>query len=545
MTKVQLTAFILTLGFSSVFSQPYPEFEEVYGFTVDGLGSISEMVYNDINGDGMPEVLIRSGQEVILYSLSGDSVFWETVLDTGSYYGILLADVNRDSIVDVVTASYGGLNPYSEEGVVLDVYDGIFDDSPIRTSFENRAEDCSRPSQNYSCNYYHSFGITALAAADYNGDGYNELVFSYGYKLFVGDMIYYGVTRSFGLTRSYHSFPDSVQWTSDNLSYAPVVMPSFSNTYTVSNCRCSYDDIGSRNTWPPGRHNAQTIGLVSLQGFDAEGDTAFSLINGNGKCSNNSIDTQCDDRWREDVATSYHTLHLALLGDLDTTNYGVEILIDYDWSNKCDWIYSGNPPDEGHKLRLYSVSDLGEVILLWERDLEADYTFVSSAAFPGLFFGLRVDSMYVFSGADGQIQATLGDAPAGLRRFESPNDRFDDFLTLIDSNHVTVYRLAPSIALESPSEEPGLLPQSISLGAPYPNPFNAQLTIPVTLKPGSHLKVEVVDILGRTADRIHDGPVSRGFSNIVWKANGFSSGVYFITAYSGGSTATTRALLLK
>ena len=544
MKKALQYLFLITLVASTLTAQTAVEFQVAREFSIPTIDSISEIVYNDIDGDGTVEALIRSGQDVVLYSISGESVLWERTLEISSFYSILLADVNRDSIVDIVTATYGSLGTFSEEGVVLTLYDGIYDDNPTETTYPNREESCPFFDVQSSCSWRHNYGLTALESHDYNGDGFNEMIFSYSYKLGWGDMIYLQRYWALGSTRMYQSFPDSLAWVNDKISYPGGVMTVTDETIPVLNCKCYYSDIGSRNLGGMGRHNGQGIALLSTEGFNPDGSSVFELTSGNGKCELNSIDTQCDNRWREDPAGAYHTLRLALLGDLNPANEGLEILIDYTWSNDCDWEFSGLPPDNGHKLRLYSASDVDQITLLWERDLSGDNLFAGNSAYPGYFIGLKDDSGFVFSGTNGQIIGSQNGVPTGRRAIEqfSPTEAY---LTVIDSNQVIWYKPAIATDVEDSGNGPELIPNSFSIGSPYPNPFNAELTIPVTNKPGSHLLVVVIDILGRTVDRIFDGPSSQGVTEVIWQADSFASGIYYIRAISNGATATTSALLLK
>ncbi len=59
--------------------------------------------------------------------------------------------------------------------------------------------------------------------------------------------------------------------------------------------------------------------------------------------------------------------------------------------------------------------------------------------------------------------------------------------------------------------------RSASLAHNYPNPFTASTTIPFTLEQGAHVRLRVVDMLGRTVAALVDGLLSAGSHQITWQ----------------------------
>jgi len=90
-----------------------------------------------------------------------------------------------------------------------------------------------------------------------------------------------------------------------------------------------------------------------------------------------------------------------------------------------------------------------------------------------------------------------------------------------------------------------MLPASLRLGRPFPNPYNAQLTIPIYVAGKASLKVEAFDVLGRKVDQIFDGNVQPGEIKLLWDSEGLPSGIYFIRASTGTESAAVKAMLLK
>jgi hypothetical protein len=66
------------------------------------------------------------------------------------------------------------------------------------------------------------------------------------------------------------------------------------------------------------------------------------------------------------------------------------------------------------------------------------------------------------------------------------------------------------------------------MGAPYPNPFNSMLTIPLVLDHDENVVLEVLDILGREVMTQSFGSLSRGEHRLTLDFTGISSGAYFL-----------------
>ncbi|MDP8228298.1 MAG: S8 family serine peptidase, partial [Candidatus Electryoneaceae bacterium] len=89
-----------------------------------------------------------------------------------------------------------------------------------------------------------------------------------------------------------------------------------------------------------------------------------------------------------------------------------------------------------------------------------------------------------------------------------------------------------------------IVPTQFSLEAPYPNPFNAQTTIRVSIPSREHYQLDVVDPNGRTVATLFDGFGSAGTHNFVWNASDVTTGVYFVKlTWAEGSQARKMVLL--
>jgi hypothetical protein len=94
------------------------------------------------------------------------------------------------------------------------------------------------------------------------------------------------------------------------------------------------------------------------------------------------------------------------------------------------------------------------------------------------------------------------------------------------------------------------VPSEFALGANYPNPFNPATTFTVDLPVAAEVRVEVVDILGRTVAELLTGPQPAGSHRLSWNGlvrNGIAapSGVYIIRVTSANFNASRKALLVR
>jgi hypothetical protein len=90
------------------------------------------------------------------------------------------------------------------------------------------------------------------------------------------------------------------------------------------------------------------------------------------------------------------------------------------------------------------------------------------------------------------------------------------------------------------------LPQSATLDV-YPNPFNIEATLKLTVAKAMIVRIEIFDILGRSIQDIFSGPVA-GDKEIRFNASRLSTGLYFARAYDtihNRPVAITKMLLLK
>lgn len=89
------------------------------------------------------------------------------------------------------------------------------------------------------------------------------------------------------------------------------------------------------------------------------------------------------------------------------------------------------------------------------------------------------------------------------------------------------------------------LPGRLLVSSPYPNPFNATITIQYDLPEDCHVIVDIYDILGRHVKTLMNAAQPAGSHHMIWNAADRSSGIYFYRIQAGEFTDTKKMTLLK
>ncbi|MFQ6611128.1 MAG: T9SS type A sorting domain-containing protein, partial [Fidelibacterota bacterium] len=90
------------------------------------------------------------------------------------------------------------------------------------------------------------------------------------------------------------------------------------------------------------------------------------------------------------------------------------------------------------------------------------------------------------------------------------------------------------------------LPDTFSLQAPYPNPFNPTVRITVALPEFTeNASLIVFDITGRQVDILVSGPLDAGYHNYLWDGSQLPGGLYILKYSAHVYTETRKMILLK
>ena len=149
---------------------------------------------------------------------------------------------------------------------------------------------------------------------------------------------------------------------------------------------------------------------------------------------------------------------------------------------------------------------------------------------------------------DGDTEIFAGNWDGKLYCWDSPGlvSDYACWPTLKFGRHRTGCR-----ATEPPDEpshvRPGAtgLAESWSLGAPYPNPFNSRVRIPLVLPDAAsaNASLTIHNSLGQEVARFGRNQLRSG--EVVWNADRHTSGIYFVRLEVVGEAQTAKLLLLK
>lgn len=86
---------------------------------------------------------------------------------------------------------------------------------------------------------------------------------------------------------------------------------------------------------------------------------------------------------------------------------------------------------------------------------------------------------------------------------------------------------------------------SYQLDQNYPNPFNPATKISYSIPEKSGVTLKIYDVLGNQVETLVSKEQAPGTYTVEWKADQFSSGVYFYTLQAGGHIYSKKMMLLK
>lgn len=135
--------------------------------------------------------------------------------------------------------------------------------------------------------------------------------------------------------------------------------------------------------------------------------------------------------------------------------------------------------------------------------------------------------------------------PGLLAEFDTPGQAADLF---ISDNRLFIADLFSLIIIEftrTGTIEVLSGPKSFSLAPSYPNPFNSSTTIRYELPVESEVRLEIFDLLGRKIETLISGRQEAGSHSVNWKADDFSSGIYFYKIEADNHSDIRSCTLLK
>jgi uncharacterized lipoprotein YddW (UPF0748 family) len=105
-------------------------------------------------------------------------------------------------------------------------------------------------------------------------------------------------------------------------------------------------------------------------------------------------------------------------------------------------------------------------------------------------------------------------------------------------------RLSPSVITEV-EKQGSAQPTQIRLHQNYPNPFNPNTAIRYQLPSNAFVRLDIYDLLGRHVTSLVDEWQKAGDHEVILDSSFYASGVYFCELVAGGTTRTTKMMLLR
>lgn len=90
-----------------------------------------------------------------------------------------------------------------------------------------------------------------------------------------------------------------------------------------------------------------------------------------------------------------------------------------------------------------------------------------------------------------------------------------------------------------------VLPDKLHLAQNYPNPFNAATTIRYSLPEDSHIKLKIIDMLGREVATLVDRSQAAGNHKITWRPSLSSSSLYFYQLITPQQQIIKKMMIVK
>ena len=156
-----------------------------------------------------------------------------------------------------------------------------------------------------------------------------------------------------------------------------------------------------------------------------------------------------------------------------------------------------------------------------------------------------------------RTQAVPGGAPAGMYTYDAYVGIYPS--TIWDEDHFDFEKLSTSDGGSFVSEwgnwgdsfeamagaVSARMPDEIGLLPAYPNPFNPETHLSLSLPEAGYVTLIIYDAQGRIVARLYDGWYPAGYHEVTFGAQGLPSGIYFARLTAGQVRQTQKLVLMK
>ena len=91
----------------------------------------------------------------------------------------------------------------------------------------------------------------------------------------------------------------------------------------------------------------------------------------------------------------------------------------------------------------------------------------------------------------------------------------------------------------------GNIPANFKLYQNYPNPFNPHTTIMYELSTTNHIKLTIIDVLGKEVATLVNGTEGPGYKSFNVNSDGLASGIYYYRLETTSISQTKKLLLIR
>lgn len=140
-----------------------------------------------------------------------------------------------------------------------------------------------------------------------------------------------------------------------------------------------------------------------------------------------------------------------------------------------------------------------------------------------------------------ELTFSLGQIPIAAKiefRFHAWDAESDDGALTVDS-------VAMSFAIAVASEENPEQPNAFTLSEPFPNPFTSATTLPIDIGYPSSVRIQVVDVLGRSRAILFDGFLTRGRHQLRVDGGNLPAGTYFLRVETADRQLVRKVVLRR
>ncbi len=356
-------------------------------------------------------------------------------------------------------------------------------------------------------------GISSLAVADINNDGWNDIVVGYnrGVLLFLNNQSPNGPNY----------IPSAAYW----VYQIPVGDPSRIHLIAVG-------DLGSPASLGGGTRNDGWTDLViaDLDPLIQTGPTIRVFVNQRGSGQPPTYFTSFPQQLfvpalsKGSQAPCISDVKQIELADVQT-NGGFSLVYSMECEGEIHFVWHLGDPAPAPPKNLSWSGSIGQApTISWDPNTERDISGykVYRKLDPARGFALKA-TVTVNSYTDNEI--VIGNGNQGYAHYYV--EAYDAASNISDPSATidVPYGFQPGRPF-TPRQE-SERPRTLALHPSYPNPFNPSTQIRFDLPEANNISLIVYDVLGRKVKELVNSQLEAGYHSIIWDATTIPSGVYF------------------